>query len=49
MRRLPQRRRFSPTLGQESLSETVVDMGTVRGRIGYAPGDWLLYAMGGFA
>ena len=39
----------SPTLGQESLSETVVDMGTVRGRIGYAPGDWLLYAMGGLA
>ena len=39
----------SPTLGQESLSETVLDMGTVRGRIGYAPGDWLLYATGGFA
>jgi len=39
----------SPTLGQESFSETVLDMGTVRGRIGYAPGDWLLYATGGFA
>ena len=39
----------SPTLGQESVSETVLDMGTVRGRIGYAPGDWLLYATGGFA
>ena len=39
----------APTLGQESLSETVLDMGTVRGRIGYAPGDWLLYATGGFA
>ena len=39
----------SPTLGQESLSETVLDMGTVRGRIGYAPGDRLLYATGGFA
>ena len=39
----------SPTLGQESMSETVLDMGTVRGRIGYAPGDWLLYATGGFA
>jgi Outer membrane protein beta-barrel domain len=31
------------------MSETVLDMGTVRGRIGYAPGDWLLYATGGFA
>ena len=40
---------ISPTLGQESMSETVLDMGTVRGRIGYAPGDWLLYATGGFA
>jgi high affinity Mn2+ porin len=39
----------SPTLGQESLSETVLDTGTVRARIGYAPGDWLLYATGGFA
>jgi high affinity Mn2+ porin len=39
----------SPTLGQESLSETVLDMGTVRGRIGYAPGNWLFYATGGFA
>ena len=39
----------SPTLGQESLSKTVLDMGTVRGRIGYAPGNWLFYATGGFA
>jgi high affinity Mn2+ porin len=39
----------SPTLGPESFSETVLDMGTVRGRIGYAPGDWLLYPTGGFA
>jgi high affinity Mn2+ porin len=39
----------SPTLGQESLSETMLDMGTVRGRFGYAPGDWLLYTTGGFA
>ena len=39
----------SPTLGQESLSETVLDMGTVRGRIGYAPGNWLFYGTGGFA
>ena len=40
---------ISPTLGQESYSETVLDMGTVRGRIGYAPGNWLFYATGGFA
>jgi high affinity Mn2+ porin len=39
----------SPTLGQESVSETVLDMGAVRGRIGYAPDNWLLYATGGFA
>ena len=39
----------SPTLGQQSYSETVLDMGTVRGRIGYAPGHWLFYATGGFA
>jgi high affinity Mn2+ porin len=39
----------SPILGQESHSETVLDMGTVRGRIGYAPGNWLFYATGGFA
>jgi high affinity Mn2+ porin len=40
---------ISPTLGQESYSETVLDMGTVRGRLGYAPGNWLFYATGGFA
>jgi high affinity Mn2+ porin len=40
---------ISPRLGQESYSETVLDMGTVRGRIGYAPGNWLFYATGGFA
>jgi high affinity Mn2+ porin len=39
----------SPTLGQESLSETVLNMGTVRGRVGYAPGNWLFSATGGFA
>jgi high affinity Mn2+ porin len=39
----------SPILGQESYSETVLDMGTVRGRIGYAPANWLFYATGGFA
>ncbi len=40
---------LSPTLGHESYSETVLDMGTVRGRIGYAFGNWLFYATGGFA
>src|SRR6516225_90615 len=39
----------SPTLGAVSYSETVLSSGTVRGRIGYAPGSWLLYATGGFA
>jgi high affinity Mn2+ porin len=39
----------SPTLGAESFAETVLASGTVRGRIGYAPGNWLFYATGGFA
>jgi high affinity Mn2+ porin len=39
----------SPTLGPETYSETVLSSGTVRGRIGYAPGNWLFYATGGFA
>ena len=39
----------SPTLGPASYSETVLSSGTVRGRIGYAPGNWLFYATGGFA
>jgi high affinity Mn2+ porin len=39
----------SPTMGAESYSETVLSSGTVRGRIGYAPGNWLFYATGGFA
>ena len=39
----------SPTLGAASYSETVLSSGTVRGRIGYAPGHWLFYATGGFA
>ena len=40
---------FSSPLGPESYSETVLSSGTVRGRVGYAPGNWLLYATGGFA
>jgi high affinity Mn2+ porin len=39
----------SPLVGAESYSETVLSFGTVRGRAGYAPGDWLFYATGGFA
>jgi high affinity Mn2+ porin len=40
---------FSSPLGPESYSETVLSSGTLRGRVGYAPGNWLLYATGGFA
>ncbi len=39
----------SPTLGPVNYSETVLSSGTMRGRIGYAPGNWLFYATGGFA
>jgi high affinity Mn2+ porin len=39
----------SPLIGAESYGETVLSFGTVRGRLGYAPGDWLLYATGGLA
>src|SRR5262249_38544684 len=39
----------TPTLGLETYSETVVHSGTLRGRIGYAPGAWLFYATAGFA
>jgi high affinity Mn2+ porin len=39
----------SPAVGAESYSENVLYFGTVRGRIGYAPGNWLLYATGGLA
>src|SRR5579863_4393162 len=39
-----------PVLGNtESYSDNVFSSGTVRGRIGYAPGNWLFYATGGFA
>ncbi len=40
---------FSSPIGEESYSETMLSFGTVRGRIGYAPGNWLFYATGGFA
>jgi high affinity Mn2+ porin len=39
----------SPSLGAETYSENVRTFGTVRGRISYAPGNWLFYATGGFA
>ena len=39
----------SPVFGAQSYSETALSFGTVRARIGYAPGDWLFYATGGFA
>jgi high affinity Mn2+ porin len=35
--------------GPETYSETMRSFGTVRGRLGYAPGSWLFYATGGFA
>jgi high affinity Mn2+ porin len=39
----------SPVNGPETYAENVVHFGTVRGRVGYAPGNWLFYATGGFA
>jgi high affinity Mn2+ porin len=39
----------SPTFGAGTFSETVLSSGTLRGRIGYAPGHWLFFATGGFA
>ncbi len=39
----------SASIGLASYSEQVEFSGTVRGRIGYAPGNWLYYVTGGFA
>jgi len=39
----------SPSFGAGTFSENVLASGTVRGRIGYAPGHWLFYATGGLA
>jgi high affinity Mn2+ porin len=39
----------SASIGTASYSEQMEYSGTVRGRIGYAPGHWLFYATGGFA
>ncbi|MGC1348554.1 MAG: carbohydrate porin [Xanthobacteraceae bacterium] len=40
---------ISPTLGAETYGENVLASGSVRGRMGYAPGSWLFYATGGLA
>jgi high affinity Mn2+ porin len=43
-------RTFASTLtGQANYLEQVEFSGSLRGRIGYAPGNWLLYATAGFA
>ena len=39
----------TPALGAERYSETALSFGTLRGRIGYALGNWLFYTTGGFA
>jgi len=39
----------TPEIGLASYSETVLHSGTLRGRVGYAPANWLFYATGGFA
>src|SRR5262249_26612250 len=39
----------APAIGLATYEELVQFSGTVRGRVGYAPGHWLIYAMGGFA
>src|SRR3984957_20250036 len=39
----------SPATGTASYAEQVEMSGTLRGRIGYAPGNWLFYATGGLA
>jgi high affinity Mn2+ porin len=39
----------APATGLASYTESVLSSGTVRGRFGYAPGNWLVYATGGFA
>jgi high affinity Mn2+ porin len=39
----------SELIGQATYQELVQFSGSVRGRIGYAPGHWLFYATGGYA
>jgi high affinity Mn2+ porin len=40
---------FTTAVGSASYSETVQFSGTLRGRLGYAAGNWLFYLTGGFA
>ena len=40
---------ISVVKGTETYSDNIFAAGTVRGRIGYAPGNWLFYATGGLA
>jgi high affinity Mn2+ porin len=39
----------SQMLGAQSYSDTLLEAGTARLRLGYAPADWLFYVTGGFA
>ena len=39
----------TPDIGLASYRENVLHFGTLRGRVGYAPDNWLFYATGGFA
>src|SRR5262245_7714749 len=39
----------SPSIGQAGYSEMVEYFGTVRGRVGYSVGNWLIYGTGEFA
>jgi high affinity Mn2+ porin len=39
----------SSPAGSEIYGETALSFGTIRARVGYAPGNWLFYATGGFA
>lgn len=40
---------FMSTTGPDTYSHRVLASGTLRSRIGYAPGNWLFYATGGLA
>src|SRR5262249_29379203 len=39
----------TPAIGLASYTENVLHFGTLRGRVGYAPDNWLFYGTGGFA
>lgn len=40
---------FTTPAGAQNMTEAMLASGTVRGRVGYAFGSWLLYGTGGFA